>query len=157
MILKYKHDSLQPLIEKMKQSKAVFTNGCFDILHVGHARYLTHAASLADFLVVAVNSDASVKRLKGETRPIVPESERAEMLSHLKGIEAVVIFDEDTPLELITALSPSILVKGGDWPVESIVGHEYVLANGGEVKSLPFEEGYSSTNIIETIEQRCKT
>lgn len=156
MILKFKEDSLQPLIDKMKQSKAVFTNGCFDILHVGHARYLTHAASLADFLIVAVNSDASVKRLKGESRPIVPEQERAEMLTHLKGIEAVVIFDEETPLELITLLSPSILVKGGDWPVESIVGHEFVLANGGDVQSLPFQEGYSTTNIVETIEQRCK-
>lgn len=156
MILKFKKDSLQTLIEKMKQSKAVFTNGCFDILHVGHARYLTHAASLADFLIVGLNSDASVKRLKGESRPIVPELERAEMLTHLKGIEAVVIFDEDTPLELITQLSPSILVKGGDWPVESIVGHEFVLANGGTVKSLAFEDGYSTTNIIETIEQRYK-
>ncbi|PCJ16656.1 MAG: D-glycero-beta-D-manno-heptose 1-phosphate adenylyltransferase [Candidatus Cloacimonadota bacterium] len=157
MILKFKKDSLQPLIEKMKKSKAVFTNGCFDILHVGHARYLTHAASLADFLIVGVNSDASVKRLKGESRPIVPEQERAEMLTHLKGIEAVVIFDEETPLDLITQLNPNILVKGGDWPVKSIVGHEFVLANGGIVKSLPFEDGYSTTNIIETIESRSKS
>ncbi|MCJ8346738.1 D-glycero-beta-D-manno-heptose 1-phosphate adenylyltransferase [bacterium] len=156
MILKFKKDSLQPLIDKMKDAKAVFTNGCFDILHVGHARYLTHAANLGDFLIVGVNSDASVKRLKGESRPIVPELERAEMLTHLKGIEAVVIFDEDTPLDLITQLNPNFLVKGGDWPIESIVGHQFVLKNGGIVKSLPFEEGYSTTNIIESIEKQCQ-
>lgn len=129
-------------------AKTVFTNGCFDLLHVGHLRYLEDARSLGDRLVVGLNSDASVKRLKGDTRPIVPEHERREMLLGLKPVDDVIIFEEDTPLRLIMEVKPDILVKGGDWAIEQIVGGDFVVSNGGEVLSLPFHEGRSSTNII---------
>ncbi len=133
--------------------KIVFTNGCFDILHVGHTRYLADAKSLADVLVVGVNSDASVQRLKGAQRPIVTEAERCEMLLSLESVDHVCLFEEDTPLELIKQVKPDFLVKGGDWPVESIVGHEFVASYGGTTRSLPFVEGSSTTNIIEKVVQ----
>ncbi len=131
--------------------KVVFTNGCFDILHVGHVRYLNEARALGNLLVVGLNSDSSVKRLKGESRPVQPELDRAEILSNLKCVDYVVLFSEDTPLELIKAVEPDVLVKGGDWPVEKIVGSKEVLARGGEVRSLKFHQGHSTTGILERI------
>ncbi|NQZ00372.1 MAG: D-glycero-beta-D-manno-heptose 1-phosphate adenylyltransferase [Bdellovibrionales bacterium] len=144
---------LKDKIDSMRATgKVVFTNGCFDLLHVGHVRYLQDARALGDTLVVAVNSDASVKRLKGETRPLQTESDRAEILAALGSVDLVTIFEEDTPRELVELLSPDVLVKGGDWPVEKIEGHQHVLANGGEVKSLPFHDGRSTTKIIEKMD-----
>ena len=145
-------DVLREIEQLRKQNKrVVFTNGCFDILHVGHLRYLEDAKQLGDVLVVGVNSDASVIRLKGPGRPIVPQAERCEMLLGLKPVDAVLIFDEDTPLELIQKVRPDTLVKGGDWPVSQIVGNDVVSSYGGTVKSLPFVEGKSTTNVIEKI------
>lgn len=131
--------------------KTVFTNGCFDILHIGHVHYLNEARSLGDKLVVGLNSDKSVKRLKGNERPINNELDRKYVLENLKAVDEVIIFDEDTPIELIKKINPHILVKGGDWPIEKIVGHEHVLANGGVVKSLSFKDGYSTTSTLEKI------
>jgi D-beta-D-heptose 7-phosphate kinase/D-beta-D-heptose 1-phosphate adenosyltransferase len=132
-----------------RNQKIVFTNGCFDLLHVGHVRYLQEARAQGDFLVVGVNSDASVKRLKGPTRPIQNESDRAEILSALAAVDAVVIFTEDTPANLIEAIRPNVLVKGGDWKPDQIVGGPFVLSYGGEVRSLQFVDGKSTTKIIE--------
>lgn len=134
-------------------SKMVFTNGCFDILHVGHVRYLKEARSLGDLLVVGLNSDSSVKKLKGPTRPVQSESDRAEVLSSLGCVDFVILFDQDTPLALIQHLQPDVLVKGGDWPVEKIVGHQDVLSRGGLVKSLKFYPGHSTTSILEKIQK----
>jgi rfaE bifunctional protein nucleotidyltransferase chain/domain len=137
--------------------KVVFTNGCFDILHIGHLRYLEEAKKLGDILVVGVNSDNSVKRLKGEKRPINKLNERMEMLAGLKPVDYVTYFEEDTPYNLIKLLVPDILVKGGDWKVDEIVGSDIVLDNGGEVFSLNFEENFATTNIIEeVIRKYCK-
>lgn len=133
--------------------KVVFTNGCFDILHVGHVRYLKDARALGDVLVVGLNSDASVKRLKGPQRPVTTEDERAEMLASLGAVDYVVQFEEDTPLSLIEKVAPDVLVKGGDWPPEKIVGSSFVLARGGHVQSLPFHPGKSTTNILERIQK----
>ena len=132
-----------------RSQKIVFTNGCFDLLHVGHVRYLQEAKAQGDLLVVGVNSDASVKRLKGPTRPIQNENDRAEILAALGAIDYVVIFTEDTPENLIHAVKPNVLVKGGDWKPEQIVGSSFVMSYGGEVKSLQFVEGRSTTKIIE--------
>jgi len=132
-------------------AKIVFTNGCFDILHVGHLRYLKDARELGDKLIVGLNSDSSIKKLKGDLRPIVPEDERREMLLGLKSVDEVVIFSEETPFNLINLIKPNVLVKGGDWPVDKIIGSDIVLANGGEVLSLPFHEGKSTTGTIERI------
>ncbi|MBT7611556.1 MAG: D-glycero-beta-D-manno-heptose 1-phosphate adenylyltransferase [Bacteriovoracaceae bacterium] len=131
------------------KKKIVFTNGCFDILHSGHISYLNEAKSLGDILVVALNSDQSVKRLKGESRPINNEQDRKYVLENLKAIDRVFIFNEDTPLNLIKEISPQILVKGGDWTPDQIVGSDFVLKNGGEVQSLTFKNGYSTTSTIE--------
>jgi D-beta-D-heptose 7-phosphate kinase/D-beta-D-heptose 1-phosphate adenosyltransferase len=136
---------------KSQGGRIVFTNGCFDLLHTGHLRYLAEARGLGDFLFVGLNSDASVKRLKGDLRPVRDETERAEMLAALCLVDGVVLFPEDTPLELIVALAPDVLVKGGDWSVSDIVGGPEVLAGGGEVKSLPFSAGYSTTALIERV------
>lgn len=133
--------------------RVVFTNGCFDILHVGHTRYLKDARALGDLLVVGVNSDASVKRLKGPSRPVTNEDERAEMLACLGAVDYVVKFEEDTPLQLIEKVAPDVLVKGGDWVPDKIVGSSFVLARGGEVKSLPFHPGKSTTSILERIQK----
>lgn len=151
MIFNFATDNLKPLIGHMKNQKTVFTNGCFDILHVGHARYLKEAAALGDLLIVGLNTDESVRNLKGFNRPIVPENERAEMLCHLEVVNAVVLFGDQTPLKLIEALNPQVLVKGGDWSVEDIVGSDIVLKNGGLVKSLSLIEGRSTTNIVDKI------
>ena len=129
--------------------KIVFTNGVFDILHQGHIASLSEAASYGNILIVGVNADASVKRLKGETRPINSEQSRALVLASLVMIDAVLIFEEDTPLHLITNILPDVLVKGGDYTVEQIVGAKEVIANGGEVKIAPIVEGFSTTRIIE--------
>ena len=129
-------------------SKIVFTNGCFDILHVGHTRYLADAKKHGDILIVGINSDISVKGLKGEGRPVVSELERKEVLLSLKPVDFVCIFDEETPFELIEAVMPDVLVKGGDWPVEKIIGADIVMKNGGKVYSLPFHPGHSSTGLI---------
>jgi D-beta-D-heptose 7-phosphate kinase/D-beta-D-heptose 1-phosphate adenosyltransferase len=129
----------------------VFTNGCFDIIHAGHAQYLEEAKELGEILVVGLNSDASVKRLKGTTRPINNEMDRAFVLAALEAVDYVIIFNEDTPLELIKAIQPDVLVKGGDWAEKDIVGADIVKAKGGRVLSLPFREGLSTTNIIKAL------
>lgn len=132
----------------------VFTNGCFDLLHPGHVDLLERARALGDRLVVGLNSDASVRALKGPHKPYIPETDRARMLRALRCVDEVVVFDELTPLELIRRLEPDVLVKGGDWPVEQIVGADLVLARGGKVLSLPLKEGYSTTRLVEQIEQK---
>lgn len=137
-----------------KRKRVVFTNGCFDLLHVGHIRYLEKARTLGDVLIVGLNTDRSVQTIKGPHRPILPEEERAEVLSGLWCVDYVTLFDEPTPLELITSLQPDVLVKGGDWAKETTVGREVVEESGGEVVILPFVEGSSSSNIIETILER---
>lgn len=129
--------------------KVVFTNGCFDLLHIGHVRYLQEARSLGDILVVGLNTDASVKRLKGPARPIQSESDRAQILAALACVDFTVLFDEDTPENLIREIRPDILVKGGDWKIEQIAGGAFVKSIGGEVRSLQFIEGRSTTSIIE--------
>ncbi|PIP92883.1 MAG: D-glycero-beta-D-manno-heptose 1-phosphate adenylyltransferase [Bdellovibrio sp. CG12_big_fil_rev_8_21_14_0_65_39_13] len=139
-------------LEKHKNSKIVFTNGCFDILHSGHVHYLNEAKALGDVLFVGLNSDASVKRLKGEDRPVNDEKERQYVLSNLKAVDFVEIFSEDTPYDLIKEVHPNILVKGGDWKPENIVGSDIVLKNGGQVISLKFIEGRSTTGIIKKIQ-----
>lgn len=147
---------LQRIIEDLKKNgkRIVFTNGCFDLLHVGHIRYLEKGKSFGDVLVVGVNSDQSVRILKGPKRPILPEGERAEILSGLGCVDYITLFDEPTPLELISSLQPHILVKGGDWTKETTVGKEIVERSGGEVVIIPFIEGSSTSNLIETILKR---
>ena len=146
-------DSLAAEVKALKDAgkKVVFTNGVFDLMHTGHSRYLQQARDLGDALVVAINADASVKRLKGDSRPILPEAERAELLAALECVSFVTIFPEDDPRDLIKKVVPNLLVKGGDWPVDQILGSDTVLAAGGEVKSLQFIEGRSTTSIIEKI------
>ncbi len=134
---------------RSKNKKIVFTNGCFDLLHVGHVRYLNEACALGDLLIVGINSDNSVKVLKGPTRPIQNENDRAEILASLKSVQHTILFNEETPLELIRKIKPDILVKGGDWTVDQIVGSDFVLQNGGKVLSLQFVDGKSTTKIIE--------
>jgi rfaE bifunctional protein nucleotidyltransferase chain/domain len=131
--------------------KIVFTNGCFDILHVGHARYLKEAKKNGDVLVLALNSDASVRAIKGEQRPLIPEYERAYMVASLEVVDYVTVFSETTPLELITYLNPDVLVKGGDWAEEQVVGREAVRERGGKVVIIPEIQGASTTNIVEKI------
>ncbi len=140
---------LKKICESLKQKKKiVFTNGCFDLLHVGHVRYLQEAKKQGDILIVGINTDASVKRLKGPQRPLQTEQDRAEILSALECVDYVALFEEDTPLRLIQELQPQVLVKGGDWKPDQIIGSDVVLAAGGKVLSLNFIEGRSTTNII---------
>ena len=141
---------------KREGKRIVFTNGCFDILHPGHTRYLYAARELGDYLIVAVNSDKSVRMIKEYERPVNPQSERAEILASLEFVDGVVIFDEDNPYEIIRFLMPDILVKGGDWAKEDIIGSDLVEARGGLVRSLPYVPGYSTTRIIEKISQILK-
>lgn len=136
---------------KAKGKRIVFTNGCFDLLHVGHIRYLEEAKTLGDILIVGVNSDASVRKLKGPKRPVLPVEDRTEILSGLECVDYITVFDELDPLALITSLQPNILVKGGDWTKEQTVGKEVVERSGGEVVIIPFVEGASTSNLIETI------
>lgn len=144
--------ALEEFLAKNKDKKIVFTNGCFDILHKGHVTYLNEAKKLGDLLVIGLNSDASVKRLKGPERPINNETDRQYVMSQLKPVDFVEIFTEDTPLNLILKVQPKILVKGGDWKIEQIVGGKEVVENGGDVYSLNFVNGYSTTNIINKIQ-----
>ncbi len=137
--------------ERMLGKKISFTNGCFDILHPGHVASLSQAAATADFLVVGINSDASTKKLKGEGRPINSEQSRALIMAALLVVDAVTVFDEDTPLDLIIAVEPDVLVKGGDYTLEQIVGAKEVIAKGGKVVINPIVEGYSTTGILEKI------
>ncbi len=129
----------------------VFTNGCFDLLHVGHITLLEDCRKFGSKLVLGLNADASISRLKGPTRPIVGERERAKVMAALAAVDAVVLFEEDTPLELIRALKPNVLVKGGDYVVETVVGHEDVIAQGGRVEIVPTVEGFSTTNIVKKL------
>lgn len=149
----YTLDALKAEREKWKAAgqKVVFTNGVFDLLHIGHISYLAAAAGLGQKLIIGLNSDASTRRLKGPTRPVNDEYSRSIMLAAIFFIDAVVLFEEDTPIIPITTLLPDILVKGGDYSIDQIVGAPEVMANGGEVKAIEFVEGYSSSNIISKI------
>ena len=129
----------------------VFTNGCFDVLHRGHVTYLAQARDLGDCLVVGLNSDTSVKRLKGENRPVNSENDRAIVLAALSFVDYIILFEEDTPKNLIEQVKPDILVKGGDYQIENIVGADFVTENGGKVLTIPFVDGYSSTKIIQAL------
>lgn len=133
---------------RLMNNKIVFTNGCFDILHRGHIEYLSQAHDKGNILVIGLNSDASVKRIKGEGRPVQDEQSRALLLASLRFVDAVILFDEDTPKELIEFVKPDVLVKGGDYTEETIVGAEFVKANGGEVVVVPLVEGYSTSSIL---------
>lgn len=138
---------------KAQGKKVVFTNGCYDILHPGHIRLLERSRNFGDVLILALNTDAGVQRLKGRARPLLNEQQRSAMAQMLESVDAVTLFDEDTPRELIAALSPDVLVKGGDW-AHWIAGREEVEATGGVVMALPFEPGYSTTNIVDEIVRR---
>jgi rfaE bifunctional protein nucleotidyltransferase chain/domain len=133
--------------------RIVFTNGVFDLLHPGHVRYLQQARSLGDLLIVGLNADASVKRNKGPGRPITPEDERAEVLAALECVDAVVIFDQDTPADIVRLVQPDVLVKGADWPADQVVGRDTVEARGGRVVLVPVEQGHSTSAIVERIKQ----
>ena len=134
---------------KNQNKKIVFTNGCFDLLHVGHVRYLKQAKSLGDILIVGINTDASVQKNKGPTRPIQNENDRAEILVSLESVDHSILFAEETPRLLIEIIKPDFLVKGGDWKIEQIVGSDFVLKNGGKVLSLQFVDGKSTTSLVE--------
>ena len=143
--------ALTLFLEANQNKKITFTNGCFDILHRGHVSYLNQAKVQGDLLIVGLNSDASVKRLKGESRPINSELDRKFVLENLKAVDFVEVFEEDTPLNLIQFITPNMLVKGGDWKPEQIVGSDYVTQKGGTVRSLKFIDGFSTTSTIEKI------
>ena len=156
--IKYKIYSLSDLkiqSDKWKENgeKIVFTNGCFDLVHRGHIEVLANTADLGDKLIIGLNSDSSIKELKGENRPIMDEISRAILLASLQFVDAIVFFSEETPYKLIETLVPDVLAKGGDYEVTEVAGHEVVLENGGEVILVPFIDGFSSTNIIEKIKQ----
>jgi rfaE bifunctional protein nucleotidyltransferase chain/domain len=138
---------------RARRKKVVFTNGCFDILHVGHIRYLRKAKSLGDILVVGLNTDRSVRKIKGEKRPIVPQKDRAEVLAALEFVDYVVLFDEPDPFSLIQKVKPTILVKGADWPKDKIIGRDVVEEAGGRVVRIPLVPGASSSGVIERIIQ----
>ena len=136
---------------KKTGKKVVFTNGCFDLIHRGHIEVLAQTADLGDKLIIGLNSDVSIKKLKGESRPIIDENSRAILLASLSFVDAIVLFSEETPLNLISNLNPDVLAKGGDYKINTIVGHEIIRKNGGEVILVPFVEGFSSSNIIDKI------
>ncbi len=146
-------NNIEPLLTywNLKNEKIVFTNGCFDILHRGHVEYLAQAADHGDVLVIGLNTDSSVKRLKGDTRPVQDEYARAMLMASLHFVNAIILFDEDTPYELIKKVQPDVLVKGSDYKVEDIVGYDIVKAKGGEVVTIDFIEGYSTSSIIEKL------
>jgi len=137
--------------------RVVFTNGVFDLLHPGHVRYLQRARALGDMLIVGVNSDRSVRANKGAERPITPESERAELLAALAAVDHVVVFDEDTPQEIVTMLQPDVLVKGADWAADAIVGRDVVEARGGRVVRMPIDEGHSTSAIVAKVKAMAST
>ncbi|RMG24679.1 MAG: D-glycero-beta-D-manno-heptose 1-phosphate adenylyltransferase [Bacteroidetes bacterium] len=148
--------SLERLLAKVrawrvKDHRIIFTNGCFDLLHLGHIDYLERAKQLGGKLVLGLNSDASVRRIKGPKRPLMDENTRARMLAAMEFVDAVIIFEEDTPIPLLLQLKPDVLVKGGDYRLDEIVGHEEVQAYGGEVQRVPFLEGYSTTGMLEKL------
>lgn len=145
--------ALQKIMTKWRGAgeKVVFSNGCFDIIHLGHVDYLEKASRLGTKLIIGINSDISVQRNKGPQRPVQPEMARARLLAAMAFVDAVVLFEEDTPKRLIETLKPHVLVKGDDWPLDKIVGAGLVLENGGEVKTIPLVKGYSTTSIIEKI------
>ncbi len=151
-------EALRPLLAILRAAgqKIVFTNGCFDLIHTGHTRYLAKAKSFGDVLVVAVNSDASVRTIKGNKRPINSEADRMETLAALESVDFVTLFDEPDPYRIISELQPDVLVKGGDWPVEKIIGGDIVEARGGRVVNVPYVEGASTTGIIEKILKQCR-
>lgn len=151
----YPREKLKSKIDRLRKEgkKIVFTNGCFDILHVGHTRYLKEAKRQGDILILGLNSDASVKALKGEKRPLIPERERADVVASLESVDYVTIFHELTPLALIEYLKPDVLVKGGDWQEDQVVGRESVGKWGGKVMIIPEIKGSSTTNIIEKIKK----
>lgn len=142
-----------PVWETLRKQnyRMVFTNGCFDLLHVGHVKYLEEAKKLGDVLIVGVNTDASVRAIKGPQRPIVPDWARAQVLSHLKSVDYVILFHEPNPLKLIKAIQPHVLVKGDDWPLDQIVGADFVQSYGGKVLTIALEPGFSTTALIEKI------
>jgi D-glycero-beta-D-manno-heptose 1-phosphate adenylyltransferase len=146
-------NEIEQIITELKAAgrEVVFTNGCFDIIHAGHVQYLQEAKALGDILIIGLNSDSSVKKLKGNTRPINTEIDRSIVLSAFSVIDYIVLFHDDTPYDLINLIKPDILVKGGDWPVDEIVGADIVKANNGKVETLQFKVGSSTTNIIEKI------
>ena len=148
-------NDIEPLLTywKFKNKKIVFTNGCFDILHRGHVEYLVQAAGCGDELIVGVNTDSSVRRLKGETRPVQDEIARSMLMASLQFVSAVILFDEDTPYELIKKVQPDVLIKGSDYDVKNIVGYDIVKAKGGEVVTIDFVEGYSTSSIIEKLKK----
>ncbi len=137
--------------ERSEGKKVAFTNGCFDILHAGHVQYLNEARKAGDLLILGLNSDASVRAIKGEKRPLIPQGERAEVVAALAAVDYVTLFEEPTPLTLIEYLRPDLLVKGGDWKEESVVGRDAVRSWGGRVVIVPMTEGVSTTNIVEKI------
>ena len=138
---------------KTNGKKIVFTNGCFDLVHRGHVEVLANTADLGDRLIIGLNSDFSIKDLKGENRPIIDETSRAILLASLQFVDAIVFFSEETPITLIKTIVPNILAKGGDYKIEDIVGNEIVIQNGGEVKTIPLTDGFSTTNIVEKIKK----
>lgn len=151
-------NEIKDIRKKLKEEnlKVVFTNGCFDILHSGHVDYLNKAKSLGDVLIVGINSDASIKRIKGKQRPILNEKERAVIVLNLKPVDYVLLFEEDTPAKIISEIIPDVLVKGADWPMDKIVGREDVVKNGGEVKTIEFVNDQSTSKIIQIILEKYK-
>ncbi|MDR3625499.1 MAG: D-glycero-beta-D-manno-heptose 1-phosphate adenylyltransferase [Ignavibacteriaceae bacterium] len=149
-------DEMKSIREQLRKEKkkVVFTNGCFDLIHAGHVDYLSKAREMGDVLIVGLNSDASIKRIKGVTRPILLEAERAFIISNLKAVDYVTIFEEDTPGRIIGELIPDVLVKGADWTIDNIVGRDVVEANGGEVKTIKFVNNQSTSKIINAILNR---
>jgi D-glycero-beta-D-manno-heptose 1-phosphate adenylyltransferase len=149
-------NELSEIRKKLREEnkKVVFTNGCFDLIHAGHVDYLLKAKALGDILIVALNTDKSVVRIKGDKRPILKQDERAFIISNLKPVDYVTFFEEDTPKEIIEELIPDFLVKGADWPLEKIIGRDVVEANGGEVKTIEFVNDQSTSMIIKSIVER---
>jgi D-beta-D-heptose 7-phosphate kinase/D-beta-D-heptose 1-phosphate adenosyltransferase len=147
---------LEKIISKLKakRKKIVFTNGCFDLLHYGHVRYLEDSKRKGDILVVAINSDESIRRIKGKARPILNEKDRLSIIAALASVDYVISFNQNTPLKIIKALKPDVLIKGSDWNIQTIVGADFVLSYGGRVSTVKFIPGRSTTNLIKTIAQR---
>ena len=143
-------EKLKKTVNSLKKAgkKVVFTNGCYDLLHVGHIRLLQSARKKGDILIVAINSDASVRRIKGDKRPLVNQKERAETLAALECIDIVTVFNEDDPFNIIKDIMPDILVKGGDWPLDKIIGSDIVIKNGGKVMNIKYQAGKSTTNLV---------
>lgn len=158
MKIVYSRDEIKSIREQLKKEnkKVVFTNGCFDLIHSGHVDYLVKAREMGDVLILALNTDVSIKRIKGDKRPILKQDERAFIVSNLKPVDYVTFFNEDTPAEIIDELIPDILVKGADWSIEKIVGRATVESNGGEVKTIKFVNDQSTSNIIKIIKERYK-